>query len=163
MSNYGLDAGGEEAGGRVVRTQVGDRYVIEEMVRAGLNVGGEQSGHMIFRDYTTTGDGIVTALQVLRIMLDTGKPLSELKQCLSKYPQAQRNLKVARKPPLEELTGVSQLVQEAQAALAGKGRVLLRYSGTEPKVRLLIEGRDATMIERQADRIADALTHAIGA
>ena len=118
---------------------------------------------MIFRYYTTTGDGIITALQVLRILLDTGKPLSELKQCLSKYPQAQRNLKVARKPPLEELTGVNALVQATQAALAGKGRVLLRYSGTEPKVRLLIEGRDAAMIERQADEIADVLTHAIGA
>ena len=163
MSNYGLDASVEEAGGRVVRTQVGDRYVIEQMVKAGLNVGGEQSGHMIFRDYTTTGDGIVTALQILRIMMDTGKPLSELKQCLSKYPQAQRNLKVARKPPLEELNQVSELVRETEHALAGKGRVLLRYSGTEPKVRLLIEGRDATMIERQADQIADALTQAIGA
>ncbi len=163
MSNYGLDAAVEEAGGRVVRTQVGDRYVIEEMVKAGLNVGGEQSGHMIFRDYTTTGDGIITALQVLRIMLDTGKPLSELKQCLSKYPQAQRNLKVTRKPPLEELTEVGQLVRETEKTLAGKGRVLLRYSGTEPKVRLLIEGRDAALIERQADQIAHALTEAIGA
>ena len=118
---------------------------------------------MIFRDYTTTGDGIITALQILRIMLDTGKPLSELKQCLSKYPQAQRNLKVARKPPLEDLTGVDQLVRDAEAALAGKGRVLLRYSGTEPKVRLLIEGRDAAMIERHAAAIAGALTEAIGA
>ena len=163
MSNYGLDASVEEAGGRVVRTQVGDRYVIEEMVKAGLNVGGEQSGHMIFRDYTTTGDGIITALQILRIMMDTGKPLSELKQCLSKYPQAQRNLKVARKPPLEGLDGVGELVRDTEKALAGKGRVLLRYSGTEPKVRLLIEGRDGAMIERQADEIAGALTSAIGA
>ena len=163
MSNYGLDAAVEEAGGRVVRTQVGDRYVIEEMGKAGLNVGGVFIVKLIFGFYTTTGDGIITALQILRIMIDTGKPLSELKTCLSKYPQAQRNLKVARKPPLEELTQANDLVRETEAALAGKGRVLLRYSGTEPKIRLLIEGRDATLIERQADRIASALDEAIGA
>ena len=163
MSNYGLEEAMTECGGKVVRTQVGDRYVIEEMVRGELNLGGEQSGHMIFRDYTTTGDGIITALQILRIMMDTGKPLSELKKCLVKYPQAQRNLKVARKPPLESLPGIDDLVQETKRELAGKGRVLLRYSGTEPKVRLLIEGRDQAVIERQADRIAAALTQAIGA
>jgi phosphoglucosamine mutase len=163
MSNYGLEEALAECGGKVVRTQVGDRYVIEEMVRGGLNLGGEQSGHMIFRDYTTTGDGIITALQILVIMMNTGKPLSELKKCLVKYPQAQRNLKVARKPPLETLPGIGDLVAETNRELDGKGRVLLRYSGTEPKIRLLIEGRDQTVIERQADRIAEALTQAIGA
>ena len=162
MSNFGLEESLEQVGGKVVRTQVGDRYVIEEMVKSGLNVGGEQSGHMIFRDFTTTGDGIITALQVLRIMMDTGKPLSELKKCLTKYPQAQRNLKVASKPPLEQLSEVSRLMAEAEADLGGKGRVLLRYSGTEPKVRLLIEGRDLGRIDRQADRIAEALQTAIG-
>jgi phosphoglucosamine mutase len=162
MSNFGLEESLAELGGQVVRTQVGDRYVIEKMVNGDLNVGGEQSGHMIFRDFTTTGDGIITALQILRIMLDTGKPLSELKKCLVKYPQAQRNLRVARKTPLESLPEVSRLVQEAQQELEGKGRVLLRYSGTEPKVRLLIEGRDQTRIDQQADRIAGALTAAIG-
>ena len=162
MSNYGLEESLAACGGKVVRTQVGDRYVLEEMVKSGLNVGGEQSGHMIFRDFTTTGDGIITALQILRIMLDTGKPLSELKRCLVKYPQAQRSLKVARKPPLTELQDVRRLVEETDRELGGKGRVLLRYSGTEPKVRLLIEGRDQAMIERQADRIADALTVEIG-
>lgn len=163
MSNFGLDETVERAGGRVVRTPVGDRYVIEEMVRNGLNVGGEQSGHMIFRDHSTTGDGIITALQILRIMSLRGKPLSELKRCLAKYPQAQRNLKVARKPPLEELPEVTALVRETERTLNGKGRVLLRYSGTESKVRLLIEGRDAEAIERHASRIAEALTGAIGA
>ena len=162
MSNYGLEEALGDCGGKVIRTQVGDRYVIEAMVKGGLNLGGEQSGHMIFRDFTTTGDGIITALQILRIMRDTGKPLSELKQCLAKYPQAQRNLRVSRKPPLSELPDVSQLVAETEAQLAGKGRVLLRYSGTEPKVRLLIEGRDQALIEKQADRIAGALTAAIG-
>ena len=162
MSNYGLEESLGECGGKVIRTQVGDRYVIEEMVKGNLNLGGEQSGHMIFRDFTTTGDGIITALQVLRIMRDTGKPLSELKQCLAKYPQAQRNLRVASKPPLADLPEVSKLVAETEAQLGGRGRVLLRYSGTEPKVRLLIEGRDQTLIEKQADRIAEALHTAIG-
>ncbi len=162
MSNYGLEESLEECGGKVIRAQVGDRYVIEEMVKGNLNLGGEQSGHMIFRDFTTTGDGVITALQILRIMRDTGKPLSELKQCLAKYPQAQRNLRVASKPALTSLPEVTRLVAETEAQLGGKGRVLLRYSGTEPKVRLLIEGRDQTLIEKQADRIADALHAAIG-
>src|SRR5207302_1125472 len=100
MSNFGLEAALEPHGGKVVRTKVGDRYVIAEMMKCGYNLGGEQSGHMIFHDYATTGDGIVSALQILRIMAETGKPLSELKRCLNKYPQAQRNLKVKAKPPI---------------------------------------------------------------
>lgn len=163
MSNFGLDETLAAAGGKVLRTKVGDRYVIEEMLRHDLNVGGEQSGHMIFRDFSTTGDGIVCALQILRIMRATGKPLSALKSCLRKYPQAQRNLRVRSKPPLEELPAVMKLVNETENDLAGKGRVLLRYSGTEPKIRLLIEGREPQQINRQADRIADAIEHAIGA
>jgi phosphoglucosamine mutase len=162
MSNFGLDETVQSHGGRVLRTKVGDRYVIEEMMRENYNVGGEQSGHMIFRDFATTGDGIVSALQVLRIMIETGQPLSELKKVLRKYPQAQRNLKVRVKPPLEELTGVQTLLIEAEKALDGKGRVLLRYSGTEPKIRLLIEGREQDVINSHADRIAGELTSAIG-
>lgn len=162
MSNFGLDEALAAHGGKVIRTKVGDRYVLEEMVSRNLNVGGEQSGHMIFRDFTTTGDGIISALQILRILKETGKPLSELKACLKKYPQAQRNLRVKRKPPLEELPGVMQLVGETERQLSGKGRVLLRYSGTEPKIRLLIEGRELDQIDRQADRIADAIENAIG-
>lgn len=163
MSNFGLDEALAAHGGKVLRTKVGDRYVIEAMMRDGLNVGGEQSGHMIFGDYATTGDGIVSALQVLRIMIETGKPLSELKKVLKKYPQAQRNLKVKEKPPLDSLTGVQSLLQEAEQKLDGKGRVLLRYSGTEPKIRLLIEGRDEGLINNHADRIAGAVQEAIGA
>ncbi len=163
MSNFGLDETIAGAGGKVIRTKVGDRYVIEEMLRGEMNLGGEQSGHIIFRDFSTTGDGIVSALQILRIMHETGKPLSELKRCLKKYPQAQRNLKVKAKPPIEDLREVTKLRDEAERELAGKGRVLLRYSGTEPKIRLLIEGRELSQIDRQADRIADAITKAIGA
>jgi phosphoglucosamine mutase len=163
MSNFGLDETIAGAGGKVIRTKVGDRYVIEEMLQQDLNLGGEQSGHIIFRDFSTTGDGIVSALQVLRIMHETGKPLSELKECLKKYPQAQRNLKVKSKPPIEELGEVVRLRDEVERELAGKGRVLLRYSGTEPKIRLLIEGREFDQIDKHANRIADAIQNAIGA
>ena len=163
MSNFGLDETLAAHGGKVVRTKVGDRYVIEEMVHQKLNLGGEQSGHVIFRDFTTTGDGIITALQVLRIMHKTGQPLSKLKRCLQKYPQAQRNLAVKEKRPLAELPAVMKLVNDAEKKLSGKGRVLLRYSGTEPKIRLLIEGRELDIIDKQADRIADAIQSAIGA
>jgi phosphoglucosamine mutase len=162
MSNFGLDEALAPLGGKVVRTKVGDRYVIEAMVQRNLNLGGEQSGHMIFRDFTTTGDGIVSALQILRIMKSTAKPLSELKGCLSKYPQAQRNLRVKEKMPIDEIPNVQKLVAEAESELSGKGRVLLRYSGTEPKIRLLIEGRELAQIDQQANRIADAIQTAIG-
>lgn len=162
MSNFGLDETLRSHQGRVLRTKVGDRYVIEAMMKQDLNVGGEQSGHMIFRDFSTTGDGIVSALQILRIMAETGKPLSELKKCLAKYPQAQRNLRVREKKPLEQLPQVLKLVEETERELTGAGRVLLRYSGTEPKIRLLIEGRDGDRINAQADRIAELLQQEIG-
>lgn len=163
MSNFGLDESIAAAGGKVVRTAVGDRYVVEAMREGNFSIGGEQSGHLIFRDHGTTGDGLLAALQVLRIMTERGKPLSELRRCLKKYPQAQRNLRVKEKPPIESLREVSLLVKETESALAGKGRVLLRYSGTEPKVRLLIEGPDEAMINAAADKIAGALTVSIGA
>jgi phosphoglucosamine mutase len=162
MSNFGLEGALEPYGGKVLRTKVGDRYVIEEMMKRDLNLGGEQSGHMIFHDYTTTGDGIISALQILRIMVETGKPLSELKKCMRKYPQAQRNLKVSKKPAIPDLVEVSRLTAETEKDLAGKGRVLLRYSGTEPKIRLLIEGPDSARINAQADRIAAAIQQEIG-
>jgi phosphoglucosamine mutase len=163
MSNFGLDETMASNGGKVVRTKVGDRYVIEEMMKKNLNLGGEQSGHIIFRDFTTTGDGIISALQVLRIMHAIGQPLSKLKRCLKKYPQAQRNLVVKSKPPIEELRDVVKLRDEVERELAGQGRVLLRYSGTEPKIRLLIEGREFDKIDKHANRIADAIQNAIGA
>jgi phosphoglucosamine mutase len=162
MSNFGLDETIAAHGGKVVRTKVGDRYVIEEMMKKNLNLGGEQSGHIIFRDFTTTGDGIISALQILRIMHTTGQPLSKLKSCLKKYPQAQRNLTVKSKPPIDELREVVKLRDEVERDLDGKGRVLLRYSGTERKIRLLIEGRELDKIDKQANRIADAIQSAIG-
>ncbi len=162
MSNFGLDETVAAHGGKVIRTKVGDRYVIEEMMKKNLNLGGEQSGHVIFRDFTTTGDGIISALQILRIMHQSGQPLSKLKTSLKKYPQAQRNLAVKSKPPLEQLRDVMKLRDEVERDLAGQGRVLLRYSGTEPKLRLLIEGREFDKIDKHADRIAEAIQSAIG-
>lgn len=162
MSNFGLDETVAAAGGTVLRTAVGDRYVVEAMRKGNFSIGGEQSGHLIFREHGTTGDGLIAALQVLRMMTESGKPLSELRKCLRKYPQAQRHLRVKEKPPLGSLEPVASLIKETELSLKGQGRVLLRYSGTEPKVRLLIEGPDAAMIEAAADRIAASLKSTIG-
>jgi phosphoglucosamine mutase len=162
MSNFALDDTLKANNGKLIRAKVGDRYVIEEMMKKNLNVGGEQSGHIIFRDFTTTGDGIISALQILRIMHETGQPLSKLKKCLKKYPQTQRNLAVKSKPPIEDLRDVVKLRDEVERELAGQGRVLLRYSGTEPKIRLLIEGRELDKIDKHANRIAEAIQSAIG-
>ena len=163
MSNLALDHAVRDAGGRVVRTAVGDRYVIERMLADDLNVGGEQSGHMIFRDFSTTGDGIVSALQVLRIMMDTDKPLSELRKVFTKFPQVVINMKVKAKPAWETLPDVMASVKDAEKTLGDSGRVLLRYSGTEPKARLLIEGRDEKQIKALADVIAGKIRQEIGA
>ena len=164
MSNAGLDAAIEAAGGRVLHTAVGDKNVIDEMLRGGFNFGGEQSGHLIFNDYGTTGDGLVAALQVLRIMRSKETPLSKLAQCWTRFPQIVTNIKVREKRSFEELDHVPKLVADAQAELKGQGgRVLLRYSGTEPKARLLIEGRDAALIEKWSQKIAEAVKRQVGA
>jgi phosphoglucosamine mutase len=163
MSNLGLDHMFRQAGGQVVRAKVGDRYVLEEMLKGDFNVGGEQSGHMIFRDFTTTGDGIISALQVLRILMEKDKRLSELRTLVEKFPQVVINIKVASKPAWDSLPDVLKLVREAETTLGENGRVLLRYSGTEPKARLLIEGRNHAQITALADRIAAAIRSHIGA
>jgi phosphoglucosamine mutase len=163
MSNVGLDAAFTAAGGRVVRTAVGDRYVIDEMLRHGLNFGGEQSGHMIFSDYSSTGDGLVAALQILRIIRARDLPLSKLAQCWTRFPQIVTNIVVREKRPFDELDKVSQLVAEAEAELKPQsGRVFLRYSGTEPKARLLLEGRDHATLERWTYKIAQAIELQVG-
>lgn len=162
MSNYGLDDLVSRLGGRVLRTNVGDRYVLEEMHARGLNLGGEQSGHIIFGDWATTGDGLIAGLQVLKIMKETGEPLSQLRKCLKKFPQAARNLRVRSKPPVDELKEAQKIIKETEKKLGGYGRVLLRYSGTESLIRLLIEGRDVEYLEAQADKIASAILAQIG-
>jgi phosphoglucosamine mutase len=162
MSNYGLDDLVSRLGGRVIRTGVGDRYVLEEMRSRGLNLGGEQSGHIIFGDWATTGDGLIAGLQVLRIMKETGEPLSQLRKCLKKFPQCSRNLRVRTKPPIEELVEAQKIMKETEKKLGDYGRVLLRYSGTESLIRLLVEGRDVEYLEAQADKIASAVLAQIG-
>jgi phosphoglucosamine mutase len=164
MSNAGLDAVIQGAGGSVVRTPVGDKNVIDEMLRGGFNFGGEQSGHLIFGDYGTTGDGLVAALQVLRIMRARETPLSKLAQCWTRFPQIVTNIKVREKRAFDELDHLPKLLADAEAELRGQGgRVLLRYSGTEPKARLLIEGRDAALIEKWSHKIAEAVKNQVGA
>ncbi len=162
MSNFGLDETLEQAGGHVIRTAVGDRYVMEAMIAGNLNLGGEQSGHVIVRDYVTTGDGLITALQILRIMRETGKPLSELKRCLKKYPQKLINLKVKEKRPLESIAGLSERILAVEKEMEGKGRVLLRYSGTESKIRLLLEAREEGKIEIWSEQIMEVIRRELG-
>jgi phosphoglucosamine mutase len=161
MSNAGLDEAVRAAGGRVVRAGVGDRYVIEAMRKGGYNLGGEQSGHFIFHDHNTTGDGILAAVQVLKMMRESGKPLSELRKVMTKFPQVLRNLRVREKRPLGELSAAPRIAA-LEAALGESGRVLLRYSGTEALLRLLVEGRDAAFIGSEADAIAAEIQGEIG-
>ncbi len=163
MSNIGLERSLAEVGASVVRTQVGDRYVVEEMRRSGYNFGGEQSGHLIFLDHVTTGDGVCAGLNLLAVMQREGRPLSELARCFDPVPQAQVNVAVREKRPLESLPTVTRAVEEVQRALGGEGRVLVRFSGTENKARVLVEGPDAAKIREHAERIAGALRSALGA
>ena len=164
MSNAGLEAAIVQAGGQMLRTGVGDKNVIDEMLRSGFNFGGEQSGHLIFRDFASTGDGLVAALQILRIMKARQAPLSQLAKCWTRFPQLVTNVKVREKKPFDQLDGVNQLVAAAEKELAAQGgRLLLRYSGTEPKVRLLVEGRDSAMLKTWSEKICGAIQQQIGA
>ncbi len=157
MSNLGLERAVRAAGGRVVRTQVGDRYVVEEMRKHGYNLGGEQSGHLVFLDHATTGDGIVAALRVLAIMVREQRALSELAQVMTRTPQVLINTSVERKVPLEQLPDVQRIIADVERQLGEDGRVLVRYSGTESKARVMIEGMDELRIQGWAEEIAGAL------
>ena len=162
MSNFGLDDLLREHNGGVLRTAVGDRYVIDALVQHQLNLGGEQSGHIIFRDFATTGDGLVAALQVIAVVVRTGKPLSELRQVLSKYPQVLRNIVVRERVPFENIGVLNSKLREAESRLKGRGRVMLRYSGTEPKARLLLEGPDAGELHQLASSIVEEFAKHLG-
>jgi phosphoglucosamine mutase len=157
MSNLGLERAMRDAGGKVVRTQVGDRYVVEEMRKQGYNLGGEQSGHLVFLDHATTGDGIVAALRVLAIMAREGKPLSELANVMTRTPQVLVNTVVEKKVPIDQLPEVARRIGEIEKELGDDGRVLVRYSGTETKARVMIEGLDEAKIAIWANEIAEAL------
>jgi phosphoglucosamine mutase len=162
MSNCGLERALRDHGVTMLRTKVGDRYVMEEMRKHRATLGGEQSGHIIFGEHTTTGDGMITSLQVLRIMRAKGKKLSELRKGVKKYPQVLLNIDVRHKKKFEELPGVAKRIRAAEKALGGDGRVLVRYSGTENIARVMIEGEDGKEIEALARGIAEEIRREIG-
>jgi phosphoglucosamine mutase len=155
-SNLGVDAAITAAGGRVLRTAVGDRYVIERMVAEGAILGGESSGHVVCSEISPTGDGLVAALKVIEVMLATGQPLSELKSALRKFPQASTALKVREKKPLEDLPKLTAAIRDLERELGTQGRVLVRWSGTEPKLRLLVEGPADAAVKIGIDRLITA-------
>ena len=162
MSNMGLDIALRKAGGQVVKTAVGDRYVVEEMLRHGYNLGGEQSGHMIFLDHNTTGDGMISALQVLAIMQRSGKRLSELAEVMISLPQVLLNVRVKERRDIAQIPEAQKVIDAVEEKLAGKGRVLIRYSGTEPLLRIMLEGQDKYQITEMARDIGDAIERHLG-
>lgn len=162
MSNYGFEKSMNGIGINLERCAVGDRYVLAKMLEGGYNIGGEQSGHMIFSDYNTTGDGMVSAIQLLKVMRRTGKRLSELKQFIELFPQVLINEMVEKKVPLEKLTASAALIRKAEEKLKGRGRVLVRYSGTENKIRVMTEGDDHDEITEIAQDITKSITDEIG-
>jgi phosphoglucosamine mutase len=146
-----------------VTTPVGDRYVVEEMVRGGYNLGGEQSGHIVFLDHNTTGDGLITGLAVLALLVETGRPLSELRTVMQRFPQVLENLHVSSKPDVATLPAVAAAIGRAERELGDRGRVLVRYSGTEPLLRVMVEGEREPTIRKLAHDIIGAARAAIGA
>jgi phosphoglucosamine mutase len=157
MSNLGLERSLHARGARLVRTPVGDRYVVEAMRRHGYNLGGEQSGHVIFLDHVSTGDGIVGALQVLALMMRTGRPLSELaREALERVPQVLENVTLPARKPLEEMPQLARLSDEVRRTLGDDGRLLVRWSGTEPKLRIMLEGPDEARLRQWAKDLAEA-------
>jgi len=163
MANLGLELALGSLGLRLVRTPVGDKYVLEEMLRSGANLGGEQSGHIIFSDHHTTGDGLLTALQVMQIMVRTGSPLDELVSDLKVCPQVLRNVPVREKVPIERLPEVAAAIRASQEYFGHKGRVVVRYSGTEPLARIMVEAPDEAEVRSHAETIAAAFQRALGA
>ena len=157
MSNLGLERALEAKGARLLRTQVGDRYVVEAMREGGFNLGGEQSGHLVFLDHATTGDGIVAALQVLALALRSGKPLSELaRTAIERVPQVLENVLLPERRPLEEMKQLAKEEARIKGALGKDGRILIRWSGTEPKLRIMLEGPDEARIKGWAKELAEA-------
>jgi len=163
MSNLGLEKALEREGMRLIRTPVGDKYVLEEMVRRDAPLGGEQSGHVIFRQFATTGDGMLTALQVFGIARRAQAGLDELTSGLEVYPQKLVNIRVREKKALTEVPAVAREIERAEAEFAGAGRILVRFSGTEPLARVMVEGPDLKQVEDFTARIADAIRREMGA
>jgi len=162
MSNMGLEVALAQKGISLMRTDVGDRYVMEAMLREGLNLGGETSGHIIFLHHTTSGDGTLAALRVLSVMLQQGRPLSEVRRVFTPFPQVTVNVRVREKRPIEELAGVVKAMGDAESALGTKGRILVRYSGTENIARVMVEGESQEKIGDLANSIAGAFVRELG-
>ena len=150
-----------EAGINLIRTAVGDRYILERMVSEDYNLGGEQSGHMIFLDYHTSGDGMISGLQMLKLMQRAQKPLSEIAKCMSSTPQVLLGVKVSSKPDLVTLPKLQQAIQDKERLLNGTGRILVRYSGTEPLLRVMVEGQDSTVIQEIAEDLINVVRSCI--
>ncbi len=155
MSNVGLEVALREKGIGLIRVGVGDRYVVEEMRRGGYILGGEQSGHVVCLDQSTTGDGLLTALRVLALIVESGKPLSELRSVMQRFPQQLVNIKVRERREIEGIPAITDGIAEANRELGDRGRVLVRYSGTEPLVRVMVEGDQPTVVDRLVNDIAD--------
>ena len=162
MSNFGLELALAKAGIALTRTAVGDRYLLECMVADGCNFGGEQSGHFIFLDHNTTGDGLISALQVLALMKRTGRSLSDLAQCMTAVPQILLNIRVNEKPDLDRVPELTQAIRTGEATLNGIGRVLVRYSGTEPVLRIMVEGAESSLIRTVADNLSAVVQRHLG-
>jgi phosphoglucosamine mutase len=162
MSNLGLEKALAAEGIKMLRTPVGDKYVLEEMERRGAVLGGEQSGHIIFREYATTGDGMLTALRIFEIVAAAGKSLDELTAGLEIYPQRLVNVRVRQRRPLEHMATVNAEIAACERSFDGSGRVLVRFSGTEPLARVMVEGPDLPRVEEYSRRIADAIRAEIG-
>lgn len=158
MSNMGLEAALKRHGAQLLRTAVGDRYVVEKMNEGRYNLGGEQSGHIVFMDHGTTGDGILSALQLLAVMLKEDKPLSELKTVMERFPQTLVNVRVKQRRPIEDIDELVRLKDRIASALGENGRLLIRPSGTEPVIRVMIEGRDRSRIQSLAGEMAEAIS-----
>ena len=162
MCNYGLDQFMAKQGIKLVKTQVGDRYVVEEMRANGYVLGGESSGHIIFLDRTTTGDGLIAGLHVLAVMIEEKKKLSDLNDMMKDVPQVLRNVRIAKRAELSDLPGYSDLIKQIEGKLGSEGRVFIRFSGTEPLVRILVEGPDLQDITLFAEQLAEFLEKALG-
>ena len=147
---------------KVEVTDVGDRYVIDAMRKKNFSLGGEKSGHLIFHNHATTGDGIISALQVMRMMKEEGKTLAQLADCMTEYPQKLVSLKVKEKRPVEEVPVLAAAVQACEEALKDSGRVIVRYSGTEPKIRLLVEAKEAKIVDTWIEKLTKAVAEGLG-
>jgi phosphoglucosamine mutase len=162
MSNLGLEVALRQRDVQLVRTSVGDRYVVEEMLRNGYNLGGEQSGHIVFLDANTTGDGMITLLSMLAIMVRKQRPLSELKKIVQRYPQVLINVRVRERRDLTTLEPVAKAMRHVVGALGDRGRLLVRYSGTEPLVRVMVEGEDLGAVKIYGEEVAEVIRMHMG-